>query len=150
MFVVCGEPMSLNKIKHSYLRGLFHDERIHFALSLPVKGFPQLRNEVYLGRDIGFVLDDDVLRFLKKHRGVHIDVVAKTITLSPILKWFGNDFIGRYALETTELKNFNIRERAVLNFLSRHIPEHTKFIQSGEYTLLYSDFDWTVRWEKIT
>lgn len=150
MFIICGEPMSLNEIKHMYIRGLFHDVRCHFALAIPVRTFPSLRAEAYLGHRLNFLLQDDVLRFLRKHGGVSVDEGKKTIVLSPLFKWFGSDFVQEYGNDITVLRKFNLRERAVLKFLSEYMPDQASFILAGNYTLSYGPADWTIRWQQTT
>jgi len=144
VFKVFGEKISLNEIKHTYLRGLFNDERAHFAIVGPARGFPRLRDEAYLGMYINIQLEEDVFRYITEERNVKIDKNNKKIYLSMLFKWFGIDFVRRYSNEKSELMKFNVRERAVLNFLSSYLPKQRNFILSGNYVVEYLKFDWTL------
>jgi len=144
VFTVFGKKISLNEIKHTYIRGMFNDERIHFAVVGPARGFPRFRDEAYLGRYINLQLEEDVFRFVTDEQNVKIDQENKKIYLSKLFKWFGVDFVHRYSTDNEELMKFNVRERAVLNFLSSYLPKRRDFILSGRYTIEYPEFDWTL------
>ena len=142
MFSVFGRKISLSGIKHMYLRGYLQDERIHFAIVSPAKGFPRLRNEAYLGSYINLQLEEDVQRFIQDTKNVVIDAQNNTIKLSPLFKWAAVDFVRRYENDIPELRKFNIRERTVLKFLSNYMPEYREFILRGNYELTYLEFNW--------
>ncbi len=148
MFVICGEEMSLNQIKHQYVRGLFVEERVHFALAAPVDGFPMLRNEVYTGAVINLLLEDDVHRYIRLNNNVQINRDAKTVTLSPLFKWFGIDFVKRYGNHDTSLVKYNMRDRAVMKFLSAYMADYRKFLLYGDYTIVYTTCDWKIKWKE--
>jgi len=135
---------SLNEIRHMYLRGLILDERVHFSLAGPARGFPRLRNEAYVSSSLDFFLEDDVKRFLSNKQYCDIQPGEKKIVLSSLFKWFGVDFIRRYENERDGIMKFNARERAVLLFLSTYFPEHNNFLLGGDFTIEYRPFDWTI------
>ncbi|MBU1862417.1 MAG: DUF547 domain-containing protein [Candidatus Omnitrophica bacterium] len=143
-FTVFGRTVSLNDVKHTYIRSRFHDERIHFALAAPARGFPQVRNEAYLDAYLDLLLEDDVVRFIIREENVQINHEEKKIYLSKLFKWFGVDFIKRYGIRSGMLQKFSASERAVLNFLGSHLKDQKKFIMSGDFTIVYRDFDWTM------
>jgi hypothetical protein len=144
IFSVFGENMSLSQIKHIYLRGYFQDERIHCALATPARGFPSMRNEAYLGIYVNLQLEEDVMRFITDPEHVRVDTEKKKIVLSKVFEWTAIDFVKRYQNDIPELRKFNLRERAVLRFLSHYLTAEEDFILSGDYTLDYFDFDWTI------
>jgi hypothetical protein len=144
IFSVFSEPISLSEIKHMYVRGYCNDERIHFALVTPAKGFPRLRNEAYLSVYINLQLEEDVIRFVQDAHNLSIDVDKKIIRLSRLFEWTAVDFVTRYNNEIPELLKFNIRERAVLKFLTLYVPQYESFIMKGDFTLEYSEFDWQI------
>jgi hypothetical protein len=148
-FSVFGEKISLSQIKHVYVRGESHDERIHFAIVTPAKGFPKLRNEAYQGAYVNLLLEEDVTRFLNDPDNCQIDMQAKEIALSQIFQWAAVDFIERYANDIPQLQRFTDRERAVLKFISNYLPPYKEFILSGDYTLSYLEFDWTLNTKNI-
>lgn len=144
IFSVFGEHISVSQIQHMYIRGYFQDERVHCAMATPAKGFPAMRNEAYLGMYVNLQLEEDVSRFIMDPNNVRIDTKNKTIFLSRIFEWSAIDFVKRYQNDIPELRKFNIRERAVLRFLSNYRPADADFILSGDYTVEYREFDWTM------
>jgi len=142
LFSVFGERLSLSDMKHMYLRGYIKDERLHFAIVTPAKGFPRLRNESYLGVHINLQLEEAVMQFVKDPQNVLINEKEKSIILSPFFEWAAIDFALRYKNDVPELRKYKIRERAVLKFLSAYFPEHADFILEGKYAVTYNDFNW--------
>ncbi|MDP2865759.1 MAG: DUF547 domain-containing protein, partial [Elusimicrobiota bacterium] len=105
-FKAIGREITLNDIEHKTLRKEFGDPRAHMALVCASIGCPELRAEVYTGADLNTQLDDQSRQFLKNPAKFRIDKEAGKVYLSPIFKWFSEDFkpdapafISRYADE---------------------------------------------------
>lgn len=82
---------SLNSIENDVLRPL-GDFRIHFALVCAANGCPRLRTEAYCPENIHRQLHQNTVDFFSKHTRFRINHLTKTVYLSPILKWYGEDF----------------------------------------------------------
>lgn len=88
---IAGRYMSLNFIEHDVLRPM-DDPRIHFALVCAARGCPRLRNEAWCPHCLERQFEDNARDFFADHRRFRINRLTKTVWLSPILKWYGEDF----------------------------------------------------------
>ena len=142
-FTIMGRKMTLDAIEHDTLRAKFNEPRIHMALVCAAMGCPPLRNRAYTGKELDSQLDDQAMRFLKNPDKFRIDRTGGHIYLSSIFKWFGEDFIRNYGADTS--RGRSAKEGAVLNFVSQYLtgPER-EFIKSGNYRIVYLDYDWTL------
>jgi len=91
--IVVGKPRSLDDIEHGILRPKFHDPRMHVAIVCASVSCPDLRLEPYDGARLEEQLDDSARTFLSNPaKGLLVDEAAKTVSVSSIFKWFGDDF----------------------------------------------------------
>jgi len=79
-------------IEHGIIRRQFREPRIHFALVCAATSCPPLRREAYVGERLDDQLDDQARRFLNDPTRNRIDVGSGQVVLSPIFKWFAEDF----------------------------------------------------------
>ena len=86
-----GRYIALDGIENDVLRPL-GDPRIHFALVCAARGCPKLRNEAYTVARVDWQLDSNAVDFFSKYSRFHVCKLTKTVWLSPILKWYGEDF----------------------------------------------------------
>lgn len=87
-----GRTISLNDIEHGTLRSAFREPRIHFALVCASRSCPALRGEAYRGADLDHQLDDQARSFLRDPTKNRVDPASRTLYLSSIFDWFGDDF----------------------------------------------------------
>lgn len=87
-----GKDRSLNEIEHEILRKEFKDPRVHFALVCASTGCPVLRAEPYSEDKLDAQFADQVRIFLADKNKFSYDKKANVFYLSPIFKWFGEDF----------------------------------------------------------
>lgn len=143
-FLVMGRGMTLDDIEHKTLRRQFREPRAHMALVCASVGCPPLRGEAYTASKLEAQLDDQARRFLAALSTLRIDRGASRVYLSPIFKWFGEDFIAAYAPD----KGFEGRppaERAVLGFVGRYIGDRdARFLREEKYAVKYLDYDWSL------
>lgn len=92
---------SLDDIEHKILRKM-NEPRIHFAIVCAAIGCPRLRNEAFTAKRVQRQLADNSRHFFAQSKHLKVDVSRRTLHLSAILKWFGNDF-GK--TESERLKN---------------------------------------------
>ena len=71
--------------------------------------------------------------------------LSKHVEISPIFKWFGEDFVPAYGA-TADFHDRSDKERAVLNFIAQHAGEgDARFLRSEkEFTIVYKDYDWSL------
>jgi hypothetical protein len=143
-FRVMGDERTLDEIEHETLRVEFDEPRIHMALVCAAKGCPPLRWEPYTGEKLDGQLEDQIVRFLGHREKFRLDREAGRVGLSPIFKWFGDDFVSVYGPD----RGFEGREpgqRAVLHFIALHLEGPDKeFLEQGDYEIDYLDYDWSL------
>ncbi|MGB1297141.1 MAG: DUF547 domain-containing protein [Psychrobium sp.] len=88
--VVANTPLTLNKIEHGILRGIYQDERIHYVINCASIGCPDLPANPLTGLDIENQLEQGAKRFINQRKGVYFD--SDTLVLSSIYSWFSIDF----------------------------------------------------------
>lgn len=90
--VIGGRSYTLDGIENEILRPM-GEPRIHAAIVCASLSCPPLRREPYRAATLDTQLDDNVRRWLADPRkGARIDRPARTLYLSPIFDWFGEDF----------------------------------------------------------
>ncbi len=87
-----GKDVSLNDIENNVLRKEFKDPRVHFAIVCASIGCPEIRSEVYTAEKLDQQLSEQIRLFLSDPLKVHYDRTTDTLYLSPIFKWFKEDF----------------------------------------------------------
>ena len=145
-FIIMNEEFTLQEIDQRFLQKEFGEPLAFFAISYAsVSGTP-LRNEAYRGRNLSTQFDDQVKKFLAGQHAFKIDRENQMVYLSSILKstWYGNQFIAKYS---TDLK-FKQQEpavRAILNFLTKYVsPQDVDYLETGNYTVEFLRYDWTL------
>ena len=142
--VVMGRPMTLNGIEHETLRKKFREPRIHMALVCAAKGCPPLRSEAYEGKRLSQQLDDQARIYLSSPVGFKLDKEGKTVALSSIFLWFGDDFLKAYG-DPQEPRELTDKKRAVVAFASRYVsPDAQAFFKKGGYRLSFLGYDWSL------
>ncbi|MEB3161011.1 MAG: DUF547 domain-containing protein, partial [Synechocystis sp.] len=89
---VAGQSLTLDQIEHEILRQQFDEPRIHAALVCAAKSCPPLRQEPYDGDRLDAQLQDQTDRFLNHPQGFRLNEADKTVQLSTIFQWFGQDW----------------------------------------------------------
>lgn len=148
-YVVSGQRMSADDIEHGVLRGnrahplflirqfssadprlrwsLSPDPRVHFALVCASGSCPAVR--LYTPARLGADLDRAAGAFINGG-GVVVDPTTKTVSLSPIFKWYGADFGGR---------------DGALRFILRYLQDSTaRGVVREPQRVRYLHYDWTL------
>jgi len=86
-----GEEMSLHHLENKRIRPL-DEPRIHFALNCMVRDCPRLLQVPFRADTLDAQLDAVSREFLNDPRRVSYDAAVNTVQLSPILKWYREDF----------------------------------------------------------
>lgn len=142
-WTVAGKAMTLDHIEHEILRKGYNEPRIHMALVCAALGCPPLRNEPYTGDRLDKQLDDQSRRFLASASNFRIERDKKTVYVSSIFKWFGEDFVKTHSRDTP--RGLGATERAIVGFTLRYVDEvDAKFLRAGGYELEYLSYDWSL------
>ncbi|GAC1468975.1 MAG: DUF547 domain-containing protein [Isosphaeraceae bacterium] len=88
---VDNRPLSLDDIEHAILRKM-GEPRIHLAVVCASKGCPPLRNQAYLASNLDEQLNANGRRFFARPENLQIDATSRTVSLSQLFQWYGNDF----------------------------------------------------------
>lgn len=143
-FSVLGREITLDGIEHDILRAKFNEPRIHMALVCAAMGCPPLRNEPYVGGKLDSQLRDQTTKFLQDPAKFRIDRTSNKVYLSPIFDWFGEDFVKTYS-NALDLSGFPEKQKAVLNFISRHVePGEKAYLVTGNFSIEYLKYDWSL------
>ena len=129
--VVDGAGVSLDAIEHEILRKM-GEPRIHFAIVCAAKSCPRLLNEAYGGEQLDEQLAKNGRHFFGQAGNFRLDPSRRTIELSSILKWFGEDFGSRTEDQL----------RAIAPYLPT--AEAQRAALSGEYSVSYLSYDWSL------
>lgn len=122
---------SLEQIEHEVLRKM-DEPRIHFAIVCASVGCPKLRNEAYVPENLDEQLNENARRFFADRSKFGYDPDRRSIQVSPILKWFGDDFGESSAVQM----------RMIAPFLPD--PAAQKLAASGTARVSYLDYDWSL------
>ena len=140
---IMGDFKTLDHIEHGILRKDFNEPRIHAALVCGAFSCPPLRNEPFTGESLDAQLDDQVTQWLTGEHGIKIDRENKTVFISSIFDWFGEDWEASYS--TTEGFAGSDTQKAVLNFITNYVSEEdATYLREGDYRVKYLDYDWSL------
>jgi hypothetical protein len=144
VFNVMGQDLTLEHIEHKILRKKFDEPRIHMAMVCAAMGCPPLLNEPYTGARLQQQLDTRTRRFLDNPAKFRIDRDKNRLYLSPIFKWFAEDFTSKYSPEK-EIAKHGIKVSAVLNFISGYLKEADRdYVLGGKFKIKYLKYDWSL------
>ncbi len=87
-----NQTMSLDHLEHEVIRPTFKEPRIHVALVCAAKSCPAIRGEAYVGERLATQLEDQARQFANNPTYVDYDPVEGVVRLSPILKWYSEDW----------------------------------------------------------
>lgn len=126
---VGSQSYSLNAMEHKILRKL-DEPRIHFAIVCASIGCPRLRNEAYMPERIEAQLADNARDFFSRPRNFRAEPAGRTVHVSSILKWFGDDF--------------GPTPRQGLQRLAEYLPDEAarRLVEKGEFSVKYLPYDW--------
>lgn len=127
--VVEGKNHSLEQIEHEILRKM-GEPRIHFAIVCASIGCPRLLNEAYVAERLEEQLSANARAFFADPTKFQYNAGRRTIAVSPILKWFAEDFGPSQADQ--------------LHRIAPYLPDAAsrQLTESGVAHLSYLDYDW--------
>lgn len=137
MATVNGTRYTLDQIEHERIRPVFREPRVHFALVCAALGCPPLRSEAYTAARLDAQLEDQAREFLLRSPAKNrVDVSSRTVHLSRIFDWYGDDFAPD--------------ARGVQRWLSRYWPagEERSMLEAGSARLRWTDYDWSLNTQR--
>jgi len=131
LLIVGDDAFSLGQIEHQILRPL-RDPRIHFAIVCGSKGCPRLRQNAYGASDLDGQLDDNARDFFADPHKLDFDATTGALHLSPILKWYAEDF-GESPVD-------------VLRAITPYLPDETaaRLNNPASVRVKYLEYNWSL------
>lgn len=129
VFNIIGKGISLNYIENDVLREEFRDPRIHFAIVCASRGCPILREGAYTAERLEGQLDHQVRLFLSDRDKFQYEAKSDILYLSPILKWFQEDFE---------------RVGGIVSFIKKYIPQDLGLKITDQSNKRWLDYDWSL------
>jgi len=125
---IAGVERTLNDIEHEILRKM-GEPRIHVAIVCASVSCPNLAKSAYSPGKLNEQLDRQMKEFVSNHsKGFKLDRKEKRVYISPIFKWFSEDF---------EVKG------GVIPFISGYLSnEERKLVNRSDIKVSYFDYDW--------
>jgi hypothetical protein len=93
-FEIDGKKMSLYDYENDVIRPL-GEERVHFALNCMSVGCPRLPKTPFRADTLESELEGQASQFFNESRNVRVDAASRTVHLSEILKFYGEDFLKK-------------------------------------------------------
>ncbi len=131
-----GQVMTLSHLENKVIRVQYAEPRIHFALVCAAVGCPPLRGEPYVGARLNAQLDDQARVFLAESAKNRFDAATGTLYLSPIFKWYDDDFTGPAGSLAAYV-------RPLLPEAQRNALAHPAKVK-----VKYTHYDWTLNEQK--
>ncbi|GAB4324810.1 MAG: DUF547 domain-containing protein [Candidatus Sumerlaeia bacterium] len=127
---VAGKERTLTEIEHKILRKM-GEPRIHAAIVCASVSCPPIRAEAYTAEKLDDQLNDQMKLWLgNEHVGAVIENDGETLRLSPIFKWFAEDF---------EAEAGSVRA-----FVVRYLPETARARLKPDARIVYLNYDWSI------
>ena len=146
---VMGIKYSLDDIEHQILRKEFNEPRIHMALVCAAISCPNLRREPFTGNKLNQQLTEQSFKFSSTLTKFKIDINQKTVYLSKIFDWFGDDFIKSFTPKS-DFGSHSKKIKASLNFMAAHLTNDADldFLKKGDYQVKYLHYNWGLNEQK--
>lgn len=137
VFEIGGGQWTLDRIEHDILRrrdGL-RDPRIHVAIVCAARGCPHLWNRAYDPKTMDEQLAMALRRYVNDPSQCRIDVANRTLTLTRIFDWYGEDFTS---------PRFSPNAPGIPDLIARHVsdPATADALRTRKWKLEYLDYDW--------
>ncbi|MGH9161931.1 MAG: DUF547 domain-containing protein [Vicinamibacteraceae bacterium] len=138
---VAGRRLTLDDIEHRIIRREFAEPRIHFAVNCASVSCPPLAPEPYRAASLDQQLDDAARRYLASPLGLVVD--GTTLRVSTIFKWYGGDFVARFANDGPASRS--PVERAIYGVVRRYGPRDAAALATGgRPSIAYLPYDWSL------
>ncbi|HMO15892.1 MAG TPA: DUF547 domain-containing protein [Pirellulaceae bacterium] len=132
---VANKQYSLDDIEHQVLRKM-GEPRIHFAIVCASIGCPRLLNEAYVPDRLDHQLTKNAKSFFADQTKFQFDAKRQRFHISPILKWFAEDF--------------GSSQSAQLKAISTYLPDAAamEMASMGKGSVSYLEYDWGLNDQK--
>lgn len=130
-----GSRLTLAILRDNMMRRHYAEPGIHLALNWGARGCPPLREEPYIGSRFYEQLADQGARFFARPEWNAVDIRSRTVTLSPIFRWYRGDFERRAG--------------SVADYVRIYFSEEVRDLAArGRLRVEYGRFDWNLNERK--
>jgi hypothetical protein len=129
-----GQDASLNEIENNILRSEFKDSRVHFVIVCASIGCPVIRSEAYTAENLDRQLLEQIHLFLSDPEKVRYERIQDVLYVSPIFKWFGQDFQ---------------RMGGVIAFIKKYAPADSFNDLSERTKIEWLGYDWNLNEDRF-
>jgi hypothetical protein len=138
-FTAASRQVTLDDIEHRILRPEFKDARVHFAINCASVSCPPLREEPYVASRLDAQLDEAARRYLASPLGLRVN--GRTLSVSSIFKWYGDDFIMEFAGRVNA--DVPPKERAILGTVATYGPPAAREVATAPGPRIrFLPYDW--------
>jgi len=143
-WTVAGRTLSLDTIEHKKLRKDLKEPRVHFVLVCAARSCPDLPARAILPGKLEEQLNGAARVFFADKSKNRINRDGGRLELSPILHWFGKDFVGWGGLADISVEGEHSEvERALVRTLAAYVSSKDReFLASGSFSVVYNEYDW--------
>jgi hypothetical protein len=140
--IVAGKSVTLDEIENTIL-GPYRDPRIFLVLGRSAMSSGRLRSEAFRGPHLEAQLTESTEQFAKDPKYVHVDPLAGTLSVSPMLSWREKAFVDAYKDKSMDLAGRTPIELAVVGLIEPYLlPFEREYLKKNSWKLAYLDFDW--------
>ena len=140
-FTLLGKQQHLDGIEHDTMRapGAFDDPRVHVAVNCASVGCPMLSNRAFTPDKIDAQLDELFTRFMSDRSRNRYNVQSKTVELSRIFDWYGQDFDKGH-------KGFSSVNDVVAKYADQlaDAADDRAQLRSGKVPIRFLEYDWSL------
>jgi hypothetical protein len=140
-FTLLGKQQHLDGIEHEVMRapGTFDDPRVHVAVNCAAVGCPMLGNRAFTPDKIDAQLDELFTRFMSDRSRNRYNAQTKTVELSRIFDWYGEDFGKGH-------KRFSSVNDVVARYADQlaDAPGDRAQLRSGKVPIRFLEYDWSL------
>lgn len=139
-FLFGGKVYSLYAIENDIIRNAFRDARIHFVLNCGSRSCPVMQPDLAQGGDLDAYLQSAAESFVSDPHNLLIDHRRKRIVLSPIFKWYRNDFIDDLESQGTPARP------GLIAYLQSIAPASVRdnLVTACSYAIKFRNYDWSL------
>ena len=140
-FTLLGKQQHLDGIEHELMRasGTFDDPRVHVAVNCAAVGCPMLGNRAFTPDKIDAQLDELFTRFMSDRSRNRYNAQTKTVELSRIFDWYGEDFGKGH-------KRFSSVNDVVARYADQlaDAPGDRAQLRAGKVPISFLEYDWSL------
>lgn len=134
-FKFLGKESFLDEIEQDIARKNFAYPRMHFAFNCASISCPSLQPLAFTADKLDLLLDNATREFFKDNSRNSIETSRSTLGLSPILKWYKDDFENS--------KKLGPLRRFLVTYFP-FTPQQLKKFEAGQYNIKYLPYDWNL------